>query len=312
MTRSLPLRASVTALLVVSMASLPAYAAELDDLLDESRDASYSAEQLVTCETPQGPQSALLELEQRGEEIRYGGQGGTEPDTWSGYGSWLNTTGGSVIEPAASDQTASLDDETTTYEVDDGEPTEFLGRGATLYQLTSSELTRAELVVDDQMGVFLSVTTFDDEGNTYCKRRFISFDPEPPEWDPVDPVESDTIVSDLDSNLPDTLGPFTRVDVYTDETGLQFAYYSDGFFSFAVFESPVPIAAAGAEDYQTDDATYARLFTPGQVTYTWGVGAGGMALIGDLPPDMHDEVLGGLDSPMSPGFFQRLWRSIFG
>jgi hypothetical protein len=37
-----------------------------------------------------------------------------------------------------------------------------------------------------------------------------------------------------------------------------------------------------------------------------------MALVGDLPPDMHEDVLAGLPTPTDPGLLQRLWRSLFG
>jgi hypothetical protein len=37
-----------------------------------------------------------------------------------------------------------------------------------------------------------------------------------------------------------------------------------------------------------------------------------MAMVGDLPPDMHEGVLAGLPAPEDPGLFQRLWRSLFG
>jgi hypothetical protein len=37
-----------------------------------------------------------------------------------------------------------------------------------------------------------------------------------------------------------------------------------------------------------------------------------MALVGDLPPDMHQTVLSGLPAPADPGLFRRLWRNLFG
>ncbi|HSO49614.1 MAG TPA: hypothetical protein VLS86_03630, partial [Acidimicrobiia bacterium] len=60
------------------------------------------------------------------------------------------------------------------------------------------------------------------------------------------------------------------------------------------------------------DQTYARSFSPGQVAMAWETLAGGMALVGDLPPDMHEGVLAGLPAPEDPGLFRRLWRNLFG
>ena len=39
---------------------------------------------------------------------------------------------------------------------------------------------------------------------------------------------------------------------------------------------------------------------------------GGMALVGDLPPDLHEAVLSEMPHPEDPGFFRRWWRSLFG
>ena len=44
---------ALTAALVLLPASA-AFAADLDELLDESRDAAYTAEQVITCSTPDG------------------------------------------------------------------------------------------------------------------------------------------------------------------------------------------------------------------------------------------------------------------
>ena len=114
------------------------------------------------------------------------------------------------------------------------------------------------------------------------------------------------------SLLPENIGDFALLDAYVDDAGLTFGYYSDGFFSFAVFESPVEIVLDGGVDHLVEGHRYLREFSPGQVTYTWPVQGGGMALIGDLPPDMHDQVLGELPSPYDAGFFRRLWRNLFG
>jgi len=37
-----------------------------------------------------------------------------------------------------------------------------------------------------------------------------------------------------------------------------------------------------------------------------------MALVGDLPPDLHETVLSDMPHPQDPGLFRRFWRALFG
>jgi hypothetical protein len=298
------------ALVTILLPALPAAAAELDELMEESQGATYSAEQLIICETPDGVKNTVIDLQQRGGEIRYGSGSDNETEIWSGHGAWTGPAGGSQIDTDQSQEAEPAPP--SLYTLSEGDPIDFLGRPATLYSLSDGDLVRAELVVDDEMGVFLSVVTFDASGAPYCERRFVSFDTNVPDWEQAPRDDGDVLASAPAASMPGILGSFALVDVFSDESGLTFAYYTDGFFSFAVFQSPVPIAAGDASAYVLADSQYQREFAPGQVTYTWPVGTGGMALIGDLPPDMHDEILASLETPVGRGFLNRLWRSIFG
>ena len=111
---------------------------------------------------------------------------------------------------------------------------------------------------------------------------------------------------------PRALATSERLDIYEDGDGLVFAYYSDGFFSFAVFSTPTVVELTDPGALTLENSVYARSFSPGQVTYSWETRDGGMALVGDLPPDMHPEVLEGLAPSFAPGILQRVWRSLFG
>jgi hypothetical protein len=102
------------------------------------------------------------------------------------------------------------------------------------------------------------------------------------------------------------------LDQYVDDDGLKFSYYSDGFFSFALFETPVPVSLPDATEVELETGLYRRSFAAGQVTYVWETRDGGAALVGDLPPDLHDSVLAEMPLPHDPGFFRRVWRSLFG
>ncbi len=305
----------VVLVLVMMMPQSVALAVDLDELLEESRSASYSAEQLISCSTPDGTRDALIELEQRGGEVRYGGKSESGPQVWSGYGGWVVQSDGSVVDSATvSGDEAAEDDQLAAeaYTVEETEEVSYLGRTATRYELLDGDVPRAELVVDMETGVLLVVTTFDGDGEPYCERRFVSFDPQAPEWEISETGPSEELEVNSASLLPVRIGGFALLDAYVDDAGLTFGYYSDGFFSFAVFESTVEIVLEGGVGHLVDGDNYLREFSPGQVTYTWPVQGGGMALIGDLPPDMHNQVLEELPSPYDAGFFRKLWRNLFG
>ena len=300
--------------LVTALVLLPAstaFAAELDELLDESREASYSAEQVITCSTPDGVHDAVIELSQASGELHVGAPVAPGVELAAGSGGWTLVREGAVVSSANVEGTGDVPE--PRYGVDDGADTEYLGRDAIRYEMAGDGVVRAELVFDAEIGALLRVVTFNADGSVYCERRFITFDPEAPP-----PSEEDTTEvirsaeGGVDSDLPNTLAGFERLDVYEDEAGFVFAYYSDGFFSFAVFQIPSLLSIDTGSLVTLADRVYTRSFSPGQVTFAWETRGGGMAMVGDLPPDMHEEVLAGLPAPQDPGLFRRLWRSLFG
>jgi hypothetical protein len=301
------------ALAVVVLVATPsaALATELDDLLEQGRTASYSAEQLISCSTPDGARDALVSIEQAGAEIRV--KAGAEAEVTVGAGDWSLLRQGGVVEEAAIGDSSAIDE--SLYEVEDAGSARLLGREAVAYRLTRDGVLRAELVFDEDTGALMRAVTFDAAGVAYCDRRFVSFDPEAPVF-PFNEMSAAAEVSpadaDEDASFPEAVAGFTRLDRYVDADGLRFAYYSDGFFSFAVFVAPTRVALAEPVTVDLGGRSYQRVFTAGQAIYSWEAGRDGMALVGDLPPDMHEAVLGELPVPTDPGLFRRIWRSLFG
>lgn len=301
---------AVVAALVLLPASA-AFAADLDELLDESREASYRAEQVITCSTPDGVRDAVIELSQAGGELHVGAPVAPDVEVASGSGGWTLVREGAVVSSAIVEDAGEAIEH--RYTVDEGTPTEHLGREAMLYQMTDDEVVRAELVFDVDAGVLVRVVTFNADGSVFCERRFVTFDPgRPDEPGTESATEVEPAEAGVESDLPETLGGFERLDVYRDEEGFVFAYYSDGFFSFAVFQTPAVVAVGSGSPVTLADRVYIRSFAAGQVTYSWETRSGGMAMVGDLPPDMHEAVLSGLPQPEDPGLLRRLWRNLFG
>lgn len=298
--------------IVTLFTASPAWAAELDELLERSREASYSAEQFITCQTPDGTRDAVVRIVQSEGEIRIGSSTGEYLEVSAGFGDWTLSVEGGVV--SAVSLAAAGDHVTPDYQVEDGIPISFLGRDATAYSLTKDGVLRAELVFDDELGALVQATSYSTDGTPYCDRRFISLQPAPsaaPTTEALD-LELVTPIEVDESELPESVAGFERLDFYRDDTGVTFAYYSDGLFSFAVFETPYPVELPDAVKVEAGEAAYLRSFTPGQVTLVWETRDGGMALLGDAPPDLIDAVLAELPQPYDQGLLRRLWNRIFG
>lgn len=301
--------------LVMALMVLPATAvsaASLDELLERSRNASYSAEQTISCSTPEGLRDAVVTVAQNGGEIRVGSTVSEDLEISAGFGGWTLSRGGGVVSHAAVE--GAEESVEPLYAVEDGGAAIYLGRAAFTYRLIRDSVMRAKLVFDDRTGAMMAVTTLSTDGSTYCERRFVSFDPNAPGFEPVtsDQVEELAPIALPDTDLPESIAGFIRLDLYEDEEGFTFAYYSDGFFSFAVFETPARVTVPEPSEVEFGSGIYQRSFTAGQATYVWETSDAVMALVGDLPPDLHEAVLSELPASDTPNLFRRWWRSLFG
>lgn len=289
-----------------------AAAADLDELLEESQAASYSAEQIISCDTPDGERNALVRIEQVGDEIRITSSMSDGVQVVSGEGEWTLRRGEDQVVQANVDAGQATTE--PLYTVEEEGAVEYLGRAAMAYLLIREGEPRAELVIDDETGAIVDAVTLTIDNEIYCERRFISLDTATPVIDDPDTAEGAKTPPSLveSSSLPDAVSGFELLDEYVDEDGVTFAYYSDGFFSFALFETPTTVALPDAELVEFESGPYSRVFTAGQVTYVWETRDHGMALVGDLPPDLHEAVLAEMPHPEDPGLFRRWWRALFG
>lgn len=289
-----------------------ASAATLEELLERSREASYSAEQTISCSTPDGLREAVVRVAQEGGEIRVGSTVSKDVEISAGFGGWTLSREGGVVSSASVESNEELIE--PLYLVEDDGAAIYLGRSAFAYRLMRDGTLRARLVFDGRTGALMAVTTLSVDGSTYCERRFVSFNPAAPGLETVEGGEAPdlALVEPGDTALPESVSGFDRLDLYEDEEGFRFAYYSDGFFSFAVFETPALVVLPEGEEATVGDSVYERSFTPGQSTYAWETKDSGMAMVGDLPPDLYEAVLSELPEPATPNLLRRLWRRLFG
>ena len=304
-------RLAVFVLIFTVVPASAAWAVELDELLERSSEASYSAEPVITCATPDGPRDAIVWLAQSSGEIHIGSKSASDVEIAAGYGGWTLSDGEGVVTSAAVD--ATEESARPAYVVEGPKPVLFLDRPAMSHQLFRDGVLRAELIFDNRTSAMVGATTFTANGDTYCERRFVSFDATDPGYEGETTSEVEELVpSVIETALPESAAGFDRLDLYEDDYGVRFGYYSDGFFSFAVFETATTVELPGAATVEFFESTYSRSFTAGQVTYAWETADGGMALVGDLPPDLHEAVLEALPDSERPSIFRRIWRTLFG
>lgn len=289
----------------------PALAVELGELLEASGDAAFAAEQTISCSTPDGARDAIVRIVQTEHQLWVTSTADEGIEVFAGAGGWSLRRGEGVISSAAVESLGHT--ATPVYEVERAGPIIFLDRAAMRYQLDRDGVQRAELISDVETGALVASTTFNADGSAYCRRRFVSFDPGAPDQVPAG-LAAPTDIQPVDTGLglPETVAGFQRLDQYRDDSGLSFTYFSDGFFSFAVFEARSEVVLPGGVLAQVGDAIYHRVSSPGQVTYVWETESGVMALVGDMPTDLQEAVLTELPPPSDPGFIRRVWRTLFG
>jgi hypothetical protein len=302
-------RRLIPALLAVVVA-LPAtaVAADLDEMLDTG-EGSFSGVGIVMCTWGRDAAAASYEISRRdGMSMVEGPEGdlmlsGSLSAVWSdGASSALELGGWSQWE--MSDRYEAV--ETSV---------ERLGRPATEALVYEGDLLRARIVVDDVSTVPLLTEVFTDDGTLYRMSALVEFESEAPDLTmPDDMPEHEMLMpTEPSEHLPVSANGYRRVDTYEMGETTQ-AYYSDGLFSFSVFESrraQAPEQFDGTTAFVVGDDVYRRIVTPTVVWVHWNAPDRSYVLVGDLPPDHLTAVLEELPEPGRRNLFVRLWRRLF-
>jgi hypothetical protein len=297
--------------------AVPAFAADLGAYLERAAASEYSGEVFVVCDTPDGTVAQFVEVTRSDGElwVRTSGRESVSAD-----GELYQRDADGNVQAIRIDSSADwqLSDKYTA--VDAGRARE-LERPVQVVTVLEGDVERVTLRFDDATGALLRSEVRNGDRTLYCSSSFVSFSEEPQSVDESVRQATPEAVevadfSDIDEEaLPARVGGFQRLDVYQGPENSTVAYYSDGVFSFTVIASRRTVTVPELEDAPIAEVAgkkYQRLFQPGQVVYAWESPVGGYALIGNLPIDLQETVLGDLPRPGRPGFFVRLWRSWFG
>lgn len=301
---------SIVALLVA--APTMAGAADVDEMLD-SGEGSFSGIGVVMCTWGSDSAAASYEITRSdGMSMVSGPEGdlmlsGALSATWSDRGTYVMELGG-WGEWEMSDRYDAVESSV-----------ERLGRPATEALVYEDGTLRARIVVDDASTVPLLTEVFTDAGDLYRMAALVDFSAEAPEMASTDVPEYESdkemlMPSEASEWLPRSIDGYRLVDTY-EMHGIDQSYYSDGLFSFSVFEAergPAPDQFEGATSFVVNGSVYRRIVTPTVVWVQWNAPDRSYVLVGDLPPDHLTEVLDKLPEPGRRNLFVRLWRRLFG
>jgi len=197
-------------------------------------------------------------------------------------------------------------------------PTTRLGRPATEVIVMEGERKRARLVIDDESTVPLLTEVFNADGGVFRFAAMVEFVAAP-----VTEMEMPQTFMEHEMLLPVTPSPrlpgsafgYSLTNTYAmGDSGTQ-AFYTDGLFSFSVFEAGRGIRPAefdSATRFEVDGIAYSRIVTPSHVWVHWSTPDRSYMLVGDLPPDHIEGALRGLPKPGFRGVVMRFLFRLFG
>jgi hypothetical protein len=281
---------------------------ELDDYLSRAADADYQGTAVVVSSWHGVRAATVVDIAKSGSTLVV--DSGAGAVTITGDGS-AHDAGGTVRMSEWSSAGTS-----DRYRVAEGRPVVVIGRPAVELEITEGDVTRAVMVVDEETGATLSTTVFGADGVVFRESAYTSFDGAGAGIGNGDAGPGYTmLLRTPDSELPHDLAGYLLVDAYRDASGVSQAYFSDGLFSFSVFELDESDRLAGADgdvELDVDGSTYRVVVEPTRLSVTWRAESGDFLLVGDLPPDHLEDVLGELPAPGSDGLLRRVWQSLFG
>lgn len=310
-TRRIALVASTTALLLMLGTAVAVADDSLQGYLDDAAEASYAGQQATWCSYGGKTKFSVVSVEHAGAMVMLESQGSSQV-LGGGTASTHGTGNGLALADWSPVGLASR------YEAAAVEPDFRLGRDVLVVTVNEAGKLRARIWFDEDTHAALGSEVYDGDATLFRLSWLLDFDPNPRRIYTVlrdnEPVYDLVAVSSADT-LPEIVAGYEKVDTYTGPDDSIHVYYSDGLFSFSVFV----IAGEGAtgpfvdaDTMQLSSGSYRWILTPADLWVQWSGSGRTYVLVGDLPPDHLEAVLGELPGPSHGNILSRLWNGIFG
>ncbi len=295
------------------MTAVTAYAAEgdLEDYLAEAAEASYAGQRATWCTYVGKTEFSIVSVEHAGSLLMVESAGSSQ--VLGGGRASDNGTGNGL---ALSDWSSV--DVADRYEVAAVSLELRLGRDVVVVTIDEDDALRARIWFDESTGAALGSEVYGGNADLFRVSWLIDFDPNPRRIYTMMGNETstyDVVVAARADFLPTAVHQYQLVDTYAGPEDSIHAFYSDGLFSFSVFVLDGEGATGPfveADTMNLGSGSYRWILTPTDLWVQWSGGGKTYVLIGDLPPDHLEEVLGQLPTPARRNIFSRLWNGIFG
>ena len=300
-----------TLAIAMMIAAPAAVADDVTDLLDRTRDATYTATRVTV--SVWGDHTSVIK--ERVEHAK-GNEMIRVDETWRMVGNGRAM----VMDDAPSGLAFLMDAEPAPadrYEIGEARSVSHMRRTCSLVPILEDGSVRARVLVDDRTGAPLITYVYDGDGRAFRTVSLSDFAPHRTyEW-PQDRTEGalDIVMHDPSDAVPEEVAGYELVDAFPGPSGSEQGFYSDGLFAFSLFVMSPTTIVQGFDDpavLATDRGTYDLIPAARDVRVHWSSGDAHWVLVGDLPPDHLDEVLAELPAPGQMNVIERLWRRLFG
>lgn len=287
-----------------------ATANELTELLDSAAEADYSGRQIVVTFLDGETRLEIVDVEHAGSLMMVGSDG-SESLLGAGKLSGANRSGLTISSWNSSQMSER-------YAIGQIRPVSHLDRDATSIEILENGSTRMRLVFDDDTGTPMVNEIYQADGTLFRLTSMLKVDPVPTKLYSAAGHYSDdyaVLVPTARHDLPANAFGYHLADAYSSPDDSVQGFYSDGLFSFSLFEIEGSAASDRFEEASTmelDGRKYRRLINPGEMWITWRAAGNTFILVGDIPPDHLERVLAELPQPGTRNILSRLWQGLFG